>query len=122
MFCSNSFPGNPRPDAKAAPPQDLKRLVTDALVARGLLYEGAIAHVTPGALRFMSWGSPEGSDTTEERARPPRGAPEAALRGFSQKRGVHRYRRKPIIVRDAKKGEFYAARIEKAGEATIARR
>ena len=46
LFCEE-IPARMQTQAAA----DLKRLVTDALVARGLLYEGAVAHVTPRRVR-----------------------------------------------------------------------
>ena len=100
--------------------EELKRLVTDALVERGLLYEGAIAHVTPRRLALHVAGLPvKGADATEERRGPRVGAPEAALKGFLKSAGLTDIGQ-AHIVKDEKKGEFYAARIEKPGEATIA--
>ncbi len=99
--------------------EDLKRRVTDALVGRGLVYEGAIAHVTPRRLALHIAGLPvKGADTTEERRGPRVGAPEAALKGFLKSAGLAEIGQ-AHIVNDGKKGEFYAARIEKPGEATI---
>jgi glycyl-tRNA synthetase beta chain len=100
--------------------EELKRLVTDALVERGLLYEGAIAHVTPRRLALHVAGLPvKGADATEERRGPRVGAPEAAIKGFLKSAGLTDIGQ-AHIVKDEKKGEFYAARIEKPGEATIA--
>ncbi len=49
---------------------------------------------------------------TEERRGPRVGAPEAALKGFLKSAGLTDIAQ-ALIVKDAKKGEFYAARIEK---------
>ena len=85
-----------------------------------LLYEGAIAHVTPRRLALHVAGLPvKGADATEERRGPRVGAPEAALKGFLKSAGLTDIGQ-AHIVKDEKKGEFYAARIEKPGEATIA--
>ncbi|MBV9755111.1 MAG: glycine--tRNA ligase subunit beta [Hyphomicrobiales bacterium] len=98
---------------------ELKRLVTGALVERGLLYEGAIAHVTPRRLALHVAGLPiKGRDTAEERRGPRVGAPENALKGFLKSVGLTEISQAQIIS-DGKKGEFYVARIEKPGEATI---
>src|SRR6516165_8898731 len=100
--------------------EDLQRLVTNALVERGLLYEGAAAFVTPRRLALHVAGLPvKGADTVEERRGPRVGAPEAALQGFLKSTGLADISQAQI-VKDAKKGEFYAARIEKPGQATIA--
>jgi len=62
-----------RMQAKAA--DDLKKLVTDALVARGVLYEGASAYVTPRRLALTVHGLPmRQPDTSEERKGPRVGA------------------------------------------------
>ncbi|MBW0004583.1 MAG: glycine--tRNA ligase subunit beta, partial [Hyphomicrobiales bacterium] len=99
--------------------EELKRMVTDALVERGFLYEGAIAHVTPRRLALHVAGLPvKGADKTEERRGPRVGAPEAALSGFLKSAGLTDVAQ-AHIVKDDKKGEFYAARIEKPGQATI---
>ncbi|SED05175.1 glycyl-tRNA synthetase beta chain [Rhizobiales bacterium GAS191] len=100
--------------------EDLQRLVTNALVERGLLYEGAVAFVTPRRLTLHVAGLPiKGADTAEERRGPRVGAPEGALQGFLKSAGLTDIGQAQI-VKDAKKGEFYTARIEKPGQATIA--
>ena len=48
---------------------DLKRLVTDALVARGLLYEGAVALATPRRLALHIAGLPARQPDTREEKR-----------------------------------------------------
>src|SRR3712207_5641854 len=63
--------------------EDLKKLVTDALVERGFLYEGAKAFATPRRLALHIAGLPvKGQDVREERKGPRVGAPDAALQGF----------------------------------------
>ncbi len=100
--------------------QDLQRLLTNALIERGFAYEGAIAFVTPRRLALHVQGLPIKSPGTAEERRGPRvGAPEAALKGFLKSAGLDHISQ-ALVVKDAKKGEFYAARIEKPGEAALA--
>jgi glycyl-tRNA synthetase beta chain len=74
--------------------EDLKRLVTDALVERNLLYEGAQSFVTPRRLTLHVVGLPAAQpDSREERKGPRVGAPEAAIQGFLKSAGLtHRGR------------------------------
>src|SRR5437763_12774260 len=68
---------------------DLKRLVTDALVERGLVYEGAAAFATPRRLALHVAGIPvRQPDTREEKKGPRVGAPEAAAQGFLKSAGL----------------------------------
>ncbi len=61
--------------------EDLRKLVTDALVERGFLYEGAKAFATPRRLALHVAGLPaRGQDVREERKGPRVGAPEGASR------------------------------------------
>jgi glycyl-tRNA synthetase beta chain len=100
--------------------QDLQRLLTNALIERGFAYEGAIAFVTPRRLALHVQGLPIKSPGTAEERRGPRvGAPEAALKGFLKSAGLDHISQ-ALVVKDVKKGEFYAARIEKPGEAALA--
>src|SRR6516164_5666993 len=93
--------------------EDLKRLVTDALVARNLLYEGAQAFVTPRRLTLHVVGLPGAQpDLREERKGPRVGAPEAAIQGFLKSAGLKRIE-DAAIGKDPKKGEFYVAVVEK---------
>jgi glycyl-tRNA synthetase beta chain len=97
---------------------DLKRLVTSALVERGLLYEGAQSFATPRRLALHVIGLPaEQAKSTEERKGPRVGAPDAAIQGFLKSAGLARIE-DATIERDPKKGEFYVARIAKPGRAT----
>jgi glycyl-tRNA synthetase beta chain len=97
---------------------DLKRLVTNALVERNLLYEGAQAFVTPRRLTLHVVGLPTAQPTSREERKGPRvGAPEAAIQGFLKSAGLARIE-DASIEKDPKKGEFYVATIEKPGRST----
>jgi len=106
-----------RMQAKAA--EDLRRMVTDRLVAEGLVYEGAKAFATPRRLALTVHGIPaRQSDLKEERRGPRVGGPEAAIQGFLKATGLASID-EAKIQRDPKKGDFYIALIEKPGRATI---
>ncbi len=105
-----------RMQAQAA--TDLKRLVTDALVAGGLSYEGAQGFATPRRLSLHVAGLPARQpDLREERKGPRVGAPEGAIQGFLKSAGLASID-EAKVVEDPKKGSFYAAVIEKPGQAT----
>lgn len=107
-----------RMQRKAA--EDLKKLVTDALVERGLTYEGAKAFATPRRLALTIAGLPvRGRDVREERKGPRVGAPEAAVQGFLKAAGLASLDQ-ATIVSDPKKGDSYIAVIEKPGQETVA--
>lgn len=98
--------------------EDLKKLVTDALVERGFLYEGAQAFATPRRLALTIAGLPvKGQDVREERKGPRVGSPDAAIQGFLKGAGLASLDQAKIES-DPKKGEFYVAIIEKPGRAT----
>jgi glycyl-tRNA synthetase beta chain len=106
-----------RMQAKAA--DDLRRIVTDRLVAEGLVYEGAKAFATPRRLTLTVHGIPaRQSDLKEERRGPRVGGPEAAIAGFLKATGLVSLD-EAKIQRDPKKGDFYVALIEKPGRATL---
>src|ERR1700751_3704275 len=106
-----------RMQAKAA--DDLRRMVTDKLVAEGLVYEGAKAFATPRRLTLTVHGIPaRQSDLKEERKGPRVGGPEAAIQGFLKATGLASLD-EATIQRDPKKGDFYIALIEKPGRATL---
>lgn len=99
---------------------DLKRLVTNALVERGLTYEGAIALATPRRLALHIAGLPARSADVREEKRGPRvGSPDAALQGFLRAAGLSSIDQAKIEPDPKGKGEFYVAVIEKAGSATL---
>lgn len=98
--------------------EDLKKLVTDALVERGFVYEGAQAFATPRRLALTVMGLPvKGQDVREERKGPRVGSPDAAIQGFLKGAGLTSLDQ-ARIESDPKKGEFYVAVIEKPGRAT----
>ncbi len=105
-----------RMQAQAA--ESLRKLVTDALVARGLLYEGAKAFVTPRRLALAVHGlAGRQADSREERKGPRVGAPDAAVQGFLKASGLESLDQAKIES-DPKKGEFYVAVIERPGKPT----
>ncbi len=107
-----------RMQRKAA--EDLKKLVTDALVERGLVYEGARAFATPRRLALHIAGLPvRGRDVREERKGPRVGAPDAAVQGFLKAAGLTSLDQ-ATIVSDPKKGDSYVAVIERPGQETVA--
>jgi glycyl-tRNA synthetase beta chain len=106
-----------RMQARAA--DDLRRMVTDRLVAEGLVYEGASAFATPRRLALTVHGiPPRQSDLKEERKGPRVGGPDAAIAGFLRASGLSSLA-EAKIQRDPKKGDFYVALIEKPGRATL---
>ncbi|NPU09824.1 glycine--tRNA ligase subunit beta [Bradyrhizobium sp. 83002] len=106
-----------RMQAKAA--EDLRRMVTDKLVAEGLVYEGAKAFATPRRLALTVHGIPaRQADLKEERKGPRVGGPDAAIQGFLKATGLSSLD-EATIQRDPKKGDFYVALIEKPGRATL---
>jgi glycyl-tRNA synthetase beta chain len=105
-----------RMQAKAA--DDLRRMVTDKLVAEGLVYEGAKAFATPRRLALTVHGIPARQpDLKTERRGPKMGAPDAAVQGFLKATGLNSLD-EAKIQRDPK-GDFYIALIEKPGRAAI---
>ncbi|MCA1244927.1 glycine--tRNA ligase subunit beta [Stappia stellulata] len=97
---------------------NLKSLVTNALVDAGLTYEGARAFVTPRRLALHVAGLPAASKATREERKGPRvGAPEKALEGFLRGAGFASID-EAEIASDPKKGDFYVAVIEKPGRTT----
>jgi glycyl-tRNA synthetase beta chain len=96
----------------------LQKAVTDALVARGCLYEGARVLVTPRRLSLSVHGLPVATpDIKEERKGPRVGAPDAAVQGFLKSAGLTSLDQAKIES-DPKKGEFYVAVIDKPGRPT----
>ena len=98
---------------------DLERLVTGALIERGLKFEGAVAHATPRRLALHIAGLPgRQPDIREEKKGPRVGAPEAAVQGFLKSAGLTSLDQAKI-EKDPKKGEFYVAIVERAGKPTL---
>lgn len=105
-----------RMQRKAA--EDLRRLVTDALVERGFLYEGAKSFHGPRRIALHVAGLPaKGQDVREERKGPRVGAPEKAIEGFLKSAGLSSLD-EAKIESDPKKGDFYVAVIERPGRPT----
>ncbi|MFM8751533.1 glycine--tRNA ligase subunit beta [Rhabdaerophilum sp.] len=118
--------------------EDLKKLVTGALVDRGLTYEGARAFATPRRLALTIVGLPSRQpDTREEKKGPRISAPEAARLGFLKSIGVpesefHRFdlyeghsialpeRGLSVEVRGSGKDATAFALIERKGIETLA--
>jgi len=108
---SEEIPARMQPRAA----DDLRKLVTDALVEAGLVYEAARAFATPRRLTLSVTGIPARSpDTREERKGPRVGAPEQAVAGFLKAAGLASID-EATVQSDPKKGEFYVAVIEKPG-------
>jgi glycyl-tRNA synthetase beta chain len=100
-----------RMQARAA--DDLRRLMTDALVGAGLTYANASAHATPRRLALALDGLPsETKPVREERKGPRADAPEKAIEGFLRGAGLTRDQ---LEVRPGKKGDLLFAIIEKPG-------
>ena len=113
-FLSEEIPA--RMQARAA--EDLRKMVTDRLVAAGLVYEGARAFATPRRLALSVHGIPARQpDTKDERKGPKVGAPEQAIAGFLKAAGLKSIGE--AKVQPDKKGDFYVAQIEKPGRAAI---
>jgi glycyl-tRNA synthetase beta chain len=105
-----------RMQAKAA--DDLRRMVTDRLVAEGLVYDGAKAFATPRRLALTVHGIPARQpDLKEERRGPRVGGPEPAIQGFLKATGLASI--SEAKIQNDKKGDFYIALIEKPGRATL---
>src|SRR5215472_10069213 len=106
-----------RMQARAA--EDLKALVTDRLVAAGLAYEGAKAFATPRRLALAVQGVPvRQPDQREEKKGPRVGAPEGAIKGFLKSAGFASIDQAKV-EKDAKKGDFYVAVIERKGRGAL---
>jgi glycyl-tRNA synthetase beta chain len=96
----------------------LRKLVTDALVAQGLAYEGAKAFVTPRRLALAVQGVPARQpDRKEEKKGPRVGAPEGAIKGFLRAAGLSSIEQ--ARVEKDKKGDFYVAVIESKGRSAL---
>src|SRR3954471_3648727 len=113
-FFSEEIPA--RMQARAA--EDLKRLVTDKLVAAGLTYDGAKAFATPRRLALAVAGIPARQpDIKDERKGPKVGAPEQAIAGFLRAAGLASIDQ--AKVQADKKGDFYVAVIDKPGRPAL---
>lgn len=113
-FLSEEIPA--RMQARAA--EDLRKLVTDRLVAEGLTYEGARAFATPRRLALTIHGLPARQpDVKEEKKGPRVGAPENAVAGFLKAAGLTSISQ--AKVQPDKKGDFYIAVLDRPGRDAI---
>src|ERR1043165_856533 len=93
-------------------------MITDRLVAEGLVYEGAKAFATPRRLALTVHGIPQRQpDLKTERRGPKIGAPDAAVQGFLKATGLKSL--DEAKIQSDPKGDFYIALIEKPGSAAI---
>ncbi|NBN64366.1 glycine--tRNA ligase subunit beta [Pannonibacter tanglangensis] len=98
--------------------EDLRTLLTNALVEAGLTYEGAKSFSTPRRLALHIAGLPAASSPTREEKKGPRvGSPDQAIQGFLRGAGLASLE-EATIQSDPKKGDFYIAVIEKPGRPT----
>jgi glycyl-tRNA synthetase beta chain len=94
---------------------DLRRLVSEALVAEGLSIDTAQAFSTPRRLTLVLDGLPAQSpQVTHERKGPKVGAPEQAVAGFLKAAGLASLDEAEVVT-DDKKGDFYVARSTRPG-------
>src|SRR5690242_10857280 len=113
-FLSEEIPA--RMQTRAA--EDLRKLVTDRLVADGLTYEGARAFATPRRLALSIHGLPARQpDVKEEKKGPRVGAPENAVAGFLKAAGLTSISQ--AKVQPDKKGDFYIAVLDRPGKNAI---
>ncbi len=105
-----------RMQRKAA--EDLKKAITDGLVAAGLTYEAATAYATPRRLTLHVVGVPfKGADVREEKKGPRVGAPEQAIQGFLKGANLTSLDQATVVA--DKKGDFYVAHVSKPGRRAI---
>ena len=92
---------------------DLRRLVTDGLVERGLTYAHAAAFATPRRLALAVAGLADASPRLREERKGPRAdAPPAAIEGFLRATGLAR---DALETRPDKKGDILVAVIDRPG-------
>jgi glycyl-tRNA synthetase beta chain len=113
-FLSEEIPARMQPRAV----EDLRKLITDRLVASGLVYEDAKAFATPRRLALSVHGVPARQPDIKEQKKGPRvGAPENAIAGFLKAAGLKSI--KNAKVQPDKKGDFYVAVIDRPGRSVI---
>ncbi len=97
---------------------DLRKMMTDAMVEAGLTYASAAAFSTPRRLCLTVEGLLDASPTTtEERKGPKADAPEKAIEGFLRGAGLTRDQ---LEERDTPKGAVLFAKITKPGRPAAA--
>ena len=95
--------------------EDLRRLVSEALVAQGLELGETKAFSTPRRLALVIENVPAQSpEVSQERKGPKVGAPEQAVAGFLKAAGLASLD-EAEIVKDEKKGDYYVARSTRPG-------
>lgn len=105
-----------RMQARAA--ADLRKLVTDGLVERGLTYEGAAAYAGPRRLTLDIRGLPAATPTRREERKGPRAdAPAQAVEGFLRATGLTRDQ---LEVRADRKGDLLFATLTIPGQPAAA--
>jgi glycyl-tRNA synthetase beta chain len=98
--------------------EDLKKMITDGLVAAGITYEAAKAYATPRRLTLHLVGvPPKGMDVAEEKKGPRVGAPDQAIQGFLKGAGLASLDQATVV--SDKKGDYYVAKIAKPGRRTV---
>jgi len=103
-----------RMQAKGA--EDLRRMIVEGLKGRGLTVGAAVAFATPRRLVLVIQDVPAMSPAVSEERKGPRvGAPDAAIQGFLKGAGLETIS-DAQVVEDAKRGNYYVARIEKPGQ------
>jgi glycyl-tRNA synthetase beta chain len=99
--------------------EDFARLLTEKLAGAGLTAKGIETSSGPRRLALVIPDLPARTpDVNEERKGPRVGAPEQALAGFLKGAGLTSISQAEIVA--DKKGDFYAARIARAGRDTSA--
>ena len=102
-----------RMQARAA--EELDAAVTGGLAAAGLKHGEARSFVTPRRLTVVVDGvSAKSADIEEEKKGPRVGAPEQAVQGFLKGAGIASLA-EATVFSDAKKGDYYVARLKKPG-------
>ncbi len=97
--------------------EDLARLFAEKAKAAGLDVKDARTFSGPRRLALFVPDLPaKTADVNEERKGPRVGAPQAALEGFVKSAGLNSIEEAEIVA--DKKGDFYVARIARAGRAT----
>jgi glycyl-tRNA synthetase beta chain len=95
--------------------EDLRRLIVEALAAKGLAAGEARAYATPRRLALVLAGVPARSpEVREERKGPRVNAPERAIDGFLKSAGLASVAAARVVA-DPKKGDFYVADVVRPG-------
>ena len=110
---SNSSPRKSPPGCRPKAADDLRRLITDGLVERGLTYAHAAAFATPRRLTLAVEGLSDASPRLREERKGPRAdAPEKAIEGFLRATGLSR---DALETRPDKKGDILVAVLDRPG-------